>query len=96
MASSREMMAKALAEPDEQEAFAQVLYSTFGGFVDWDLLPDDSHSKHEYREKARHILKLMDHYRERHGKVVAPLELTPEMMEAGYRAMLAARPPNKR
>ena len=73
MASAREMIAKALAEPEEVEAFAQVLYSTFGGFVDWDLLPDDSHSKHEYREKARHILKLMEHYRERHGKVVVLL-----------------------
>jgi hypothetical protein len=90
--ATREMLARALAAPDEKEAFAQMLYSTFGGFVDWSLLPEDSRSKEEYREKGRHLLKLLDHYRERHGRVVAPLELTPEMVEAGYRAMLAARP----
>jgi hypothetical protein len=93
---SREMIVRALAEPNEDEAFAQILYSTFGGIVDWNLLPHDSRSKDEYREKARHLLKLLDHYRERHGKVPAPLELTPEMIEAGYRAMLAARPGRKK
>jgi hypothetical protein len=45
-----------LAEPDESEAFAQVLYSAFGGFVNWDMLPKESRSKEEYREKARHLL----------------------------------------
>ena len=49
--------AKAISEPDETEAFARVLYSAFGGFVDWELLPPDSRSKEEYRENARDLLK---------------------------------------
>jgi hypothetical protein len=93
--TSREMVARALTHPDENEAFAQILFSVFGGVIDWNLLPPDSRSKEEYREKARHLIKLLDHHRERHGKVPAPMELTPEMIEAGYRAMLAARPGRK-
>ena len=81
---------KALANQDEREAFAQVLYSAFGGFVDWELLPPDSRSKEEYREKARDLLKFVEVYRKHYGKVIAPLEPTPEMLAAGYRAMLAA------
>ena len=34
-------LAKVFAEPDEPEAFAQMLYSAFGGFVDWEMLPPD-------------------------------------------------------
>jgi hypothetical protein len=85
----REMVARALAQPDEHEAFAQLLYLVSGGFVDWKLLAEESRTKKEYRENARYLL---NHYRERNGKVAAPLQLTPEMIEAGYRAMLAARP----
>ncbi len=81
---------KAITDPDETEAFAQVLYSVFGGFVDWELLPPDSRSKEEYREKARDLLKFLDLYRRHHGKVTAPLEPTPEILAAGYRAMLDA------
>src|SRR5215204_1969262 len=72
-----EMLSKALADPNEDEAFAQILYSAFGGFVDWEVLPDDGHSKHEYREKARHLLRVLDHYREQHGRVTVPAEVTP-------------------
>jgi hypothetical protein len=86
------MIARALGEPNEQEAFAQMLYSVFGGFVDWALLPQDSRSKEEYREKSRRLLKLLQHYHTYHGKVGVPLDPTPEMLEAGYQAMLAARP----
>ena len=87
--SAREMLARALAEPEEAEAFAQMLYSEFG-FVDWPLLPQDSRSKAEYRQKSRDLLQFLDQYRSQHGKVSAPLEPTLEMREAGYRAMLAA------
>jgi len=90
-----EMLSKALAEPNDDEAFAQILYSAFGGFVDWEVLSDDGHSKHEYREKARHLLRVLDHYREQHGRVTVPAEVTPEMIKAGYRAMLPARPGSK-
>src|SRR5215207_9000269 len=75
----------AFAEPDEPEAFARMLYSAFGGFVDWEMLPADS------RSKARDLLKFLEVHRKHHGKVIAPLEPTPEMLAAGYRAMLAAR-----
>jgi hypothetical protein len=88
-------VARALSESSEDEAFALLLYSVFGGFVAWDLLPEDSRSKEEYREKARHLLRLLDHYREKQGRMTVPLEMTPEMIEAGYRAMLAARPGSK-
>ena len=81
----------AFAEPDEPEAFARMLYSAFGGFVDWEMLPPDSRSKEEYRQKARDLLKFIEVYRKHHGKVIAPLEPTPEMLATGYRAMLAAR-----
>jgi hypothetical protein len=89
---SRARLRRAYAEPDETEAFAQMLYSAFGGFVDWELLPPDSRSKEEYREKARDLLRFVEVHRKHHATVVtAPLEPTPEMLEAGYRAMLAAR-----
>ena len=81
----------AFAESDEPEAFAQMLYSAFGGFVDWEALPADSRSKEEYRQKARDVLKFLEVHRKHHGKVTVPLEPTPEMLAAGYRAMLAAR-----
>jgi hypothetical protein len=87
---SRARLRRAYAEQDETEAFAQMLYSAFGGFVDWELLPPDSRSKEEYREKARDLLKFVEVYRKHYGKVIAPLEPTPEMLAAGYRAMLAA------
>jgi hypothetical protein len=86
------MVARALAEPDENEAFGQILFSVFGGIIDWNLLPPESRSKQEYRDKARHLLKLLEHHRERHGRVMVPLSPTPEMIEAAYRAMLATRP----
>ncbi len=82
---------EALAEPDEAEAFARMLYSAFGGFVDWEMLPPDSRSKEDYRQKARDLLKFLEVHRKHHGKLTAPLEPTPEMLAAGYRAMLAAR-----
>ena len=81
----------AFPERDEPEAFAQMLYSAFGSFVDWEMLPPDSRSKEEYRQKARDLLKFLEVHRKHHGKVTAPLEPTPEMLAAGYRAMLAAR-----
>lgn len=87
---SRARLRRAYAEKDETEAFAQMLYSAFGGFVDWELLPPDSRSKEEYREKARDLLKFVEIHRKHHGKVIAPREPTPEMLAAGYRAMLAA------
>ena len=80
-----------LADPNESEAFAQALYLAFGGFVEWEMLPTDSRSKVEYREKARDLLKFLEVHRKHHGKVIAPLEPTPEMLAAGYRAMLAAQ-----
>ena len=67
----------AFAEPDEPEAFARMLYSAFGGFVDWEM-PPDSRSKEEYRQKARDLLKFIEDYRKHHGKVIAPP--TPEML----------------
>jgi hypothetical protein len=90
--ASREMIARALSEANEQEAFAQMLYSVFGGFVDWALLPQDSRSKEEYREKSQRLLKLLEHYRMHHGQVTLPVEPTFEMLRAAYEAMLAARP----
>jgi len=87
----RANLRKAFAEQDEHEAFAQTLYSAFGGFVDWGMLPADSRSKEEYRQKARDVLKFLDVYRKHHGRVTVALEPTPEMLAAGYRAMLAAR-----
>jgi hypothetical protein len=81
----------AFAEREEPEAFAQMLYSAFGGFVDWETLPPDSRSKAEHRQKARDLLKFLEVHRKHHGKVTTPLEPTPEMLAAGYRAMLAAR-----
>ena len=69
-----------------------MLYSAFGGFVDWEMLPPDSRSKEEYRQKARDLLKFLEVHRKHQGNVVtAPVEPTPEMLAAGYRAMLAAR-----
>jgi hypothetical protein len=89
---SLEVVRSILSERDEAEAFARILYTAFGGFVDWDLLPADSRSKDEYREKAKSLLKFLALHREQHGKVTAPIEPTHDMIEAGYRAMLAARP----
>ena len=77
---SRARLRRAYAEQDETEAFAQMLYSAFGGFVDWDLLPSDSRSKDDYREKARLLLDFLETHRERHGKVTIPREPTPEMV----------------
>src|SRR5829696_6790095 len=76
----RARLRTAFAEPDEPEAFARMLYSAFGGFVDWEMLPPDSRSKEEYRQKARDLLKFIEVYRKHHGKVIAPLEPTPEML----------------
>jgi hypothetical protein len=87
---NRARLRKAYAEQDETEAFAQMLYSAFGGFVEWEMLPPDSRSKEEYRVKARDLLKFVEVHRMHNGKVTAPLEPTPEMLAAGYRAMLAA------
>jgi hypothetical protein len=87
----RARLRTAFANPEEPEAFAQMLYSAFGGFVDWEMLPPDSRSKEEYRQKARDLLKFLEVHRKHHGKVIAPLEPTPEMLAAGYRAMLATR-----
>jgi len=55
------------------------------------MLPPDSRSKEEYRQKARDLLKFLEVHRKHHGKLTASLEPTPEMLAAGYRAMLAAR-----
>jgi hypothetical protein len=90
--SSLVLVRRAVAEHDEPEAFARMLYSAFGGFVDWEVLPPDSRSKDEYREKARDLLKFLEVHRKQHGKATVPLDPTPEMVEAVYRAMLAARP----
>src|SRR5215211_4948944 len=81
----------AFPEREEPEAFAQMLYSAFGGFVEWEALPPDSRSKEEYRQKARDLLKFVEVHRRHHGKVTVPLEPTPEMLAADYRAILAAR-----
>lgn len=89
--NSDKRLQELLAEPDETEAFAKTLYVAFGGFVDWELLPPDSRSKDDYREKARLLLEFLETHRESHGKATTPLQPTPEMLEAGYRAMLAAR-----
>src|SRR4051812_6171838 len=81
-----------VSEPDENEAVARILYVSLGGFVQWELLPEDGRSKQDYRQKARALLDMLAIYREHHGRVDAPLQPTPEMLEAGYQAMLAARP----
>jgi hypothetical protein len=85
-----------LAKEDETEAFAQILYAIFGGFVQWELLSEDGQSKQEYRTKARALLDMLAMYREHHGRVEAPVQPTPEMLEAAYRAMLEHRPARDR
>ena len=72
----RERWASAFAELDEKEAFPRLLYSTCGGFVDWDILPEDGQTKQEYRAKAADLLEILDHCRERQGRVIAPLNPT--------------------
>jgi hypothetical protein len=86
----RERWAKTFADLEEKEAFARLLYSSCGGFVDWDLLPEEGQTKADYRSKAADLIELLDHFRERQGRVTAPVKPTREMVEAGYRAMLAA------
>jgi hypothetical protein len=56
---ARARLRAAFTEPSETEAFAQMLYSAFGGFVEWEILPPDSRSKEEYRQKARDLLKFL-------------------------------------
>jgi hypothetical protein len=75
---------------EEKEAFARLLYSSCGGFVDWDLRPEEGQTKADYRSRAADLLDILDYFRERQGRVTAPVKPTREMLEAGYRAMLAA------
>src|SRR3712207_4712825 len=61
----RERWARTFSEFDEKEAFARLLYSSCGGFVDWDLLPEEWQTKADYRSKAADLIELLDHFRER-------------------------------
>ena len=47
---------------------------------------------HSTADELPGVRAILDHYREQQGRVTVPVEITPGMIEAGYRAMLAARP----